>query len=178
MKRNEDAQKPVTVMEVASYVLGRDASTGADFELAGMQIIGGCAVCHATLGAHDACPSRSGYWKCSDSCIGGNGYGSVREAAEALGLGRIDILGPAPLTPGEETARNANDFHHGFLSRSMVAVIAADPNTRLRLLLVRCGASRFLAPAYCTQALIETVERDGLDYVRDVSLPVGGQWDT
>ena len=56
----------------------------------------------------------------------------------------------------------------GFVTEDQIpAVIAAD---RLCLLLVRCGAKRFIAPAQDVAAMIQAVERDG-DYVRDVSFP-------
>lgn len=70
----------------------------------------------------------------------------------------------------------------GFLLADDVATIAADPVTRLTLLLVRCGGGRFLAPADQVQHFIAIIDRDRKanetnpdlrgDYVRDVSLPV------
>lgn len=42
---------------------------------------------------------------------------------------------------------------------------------RLKLLLVRCGGCRFLAPAQDVAKLIRIVEAEGSDYVRDVSVP-------
>ena len=46
--------------------------------------------------------------------------------------------------------------------------------SRLEPLLVRCGGCRFTAPAQDVAHLIEIIERDGADYVRDVSFPAGG----
>ena len=71
----------------------------------------------------------------------------------------------------------------GFLTSAEVAEIAADPETRLAGLLVRCGSGRFLAPAQDVEHFIGIIERDaerahapgeGNDYVRDVSVPSGG----
>jgi len=61
----------------------------------------------------------------------------------------------------------------GFLVDADVAAIAADPATRLELLLVRCGGCRFLAPADQVAHLLRIIVREGSDYVRDVSLPAG-----
>jgi hypothetical protein len=56
---------------------------------------------------------------------------------------------------------------------------------RMHMCLVRCGQSRFLAPAHCVELLVEIIWRDfkaqkhagadmgASDYVRDVSLPAG-----
>lgn len=57
----------------------------------------------------------------------------------------------------------------GFLKDTDVAIIAH--HDRLRLILVRCGNGRFLCPAQDVAHFIAIIERDGTDYVRDVSLP-------
>jgi len=71
----------------------------------------------------------------------------------------------------------------GFLTSAEVAEIAADPETRLSGLLVRCGSGRFLAGAQDVGHFIEIIRRHaeleedpgrGTDYVRDVSVPAGG----
>lgn len=59
----------------------------------------------------------------------------------------------------------------GCLRETDVALIAGDARTRLTLLLVRCGGGRFLAPANQVKHFTDIIERDGADYVRDVSLP-------
>lgn len=56
----------------------------------------------------------------------------------------------------------------GFLSKNDIDDIAS--KDRLRQLLVRCGACRFLAAAQDINHLIKAVNAIG-DYVRDVSLP-------
>lgn len=70
----------------------------------------------------------------------------------------------------ERCARDAG----GFLRDTDVELVAADPTTRLTLLLVRCGGCRFLAPAQDVAHLIAIIERDGTDYIRDVSRPAEG----
>lgn len=64
---------PVTVAQVAA-AWGDSSATPA---------IGSCATCHATIAAHYAYPSRSGYWKCR-GCIGNDGYYDVSEAVAAI----------------------------------------------------------------------------------------------
>jgi hypothetical protein len=43
--------------------------------------------------------------------------------------------------------------------------------SRLQLLLVRCGNGRFLCPAQDVEHFCGIIEKEGSDYVRDVSLP-------
>ena len=57
----------------------------------------------------------------------------------------------------------------GFLDRLGIETIARED--RLRLLLVRCGNGRFLCPAQDVDHFIQIIDRDGQDYIRDVSLP-------
>jgi len=42
--------------------------------------------------------------------------------------------------------------------------------SRLQPLLVRCGSGRFSAPAQDVQHFITIIEREGSDYIRDVSI--------
>jgi hypothetical protein len=60
---------------------------------------------------------------------------------------------------------------HGFVSEAEVKIIATDPAYNRTLLLVRCGGCRFTADARAVLRLIDIIERDGRDYVRDVCLP-------
>jgi hypothetical protein len=83
----ETMQDPITVLELAEHRLGHEASTGADFEEAGLTMMGGCQVCHATLAAYNAYPCKSGYWRCEDH-IGDQGYPTAAEA-------NTDIFGVA-----------------------------------------------------------------------------------
>jgi hypothetical protein len=56
----------------------------------------------------------------------------------------------------------------GFLSTEDLAVVAS--NDRLAQVLVRCGGCRFTCPAQDAQHLMDIIERDDKDYVRDVTL--------
>lgn len=76
--------KPITILDLAKHRLGRDAVSGGDFEEAGLPILGGCCVCHATVGAFNACPSKSGYLKCKNGCIDNDGFLTVEEANKEI----------------------------------------------------------------------------------------------
>lgn len=76
----------ITIYELAGHRLHQpDATklTGADFEEAGLPILGGCEVCAATVAAYNACPSQSGYLRCT-GCIGTDGWDTVEDADRAL----------------------------------------------------------------------------------------------
>jgi hypothetical protein len=75
---------PITVLDLATFRIGRPASTGGDFAEAGLPLFGGCAVCGASVAAYNACPSRSGYLKCASGCIGEDGWDTVEEANRAI----------------------------------------------------------------------------------------------
>jgi hypothetical protein len=70
---------PITIKDLASHRLGFEASNGQHFYDAGLDILGGCAGCEASLAAYNGYPSKSGYWKCKD-CIGPNGWDTVESA--------------------------------------------------------------------------------------------------
>jgi hypothetical protein len=76
--------KPITIAELADHRLGREATTGEDYEQAKLPLMGGCCMCGATVAAYNSCPSKSGYLKCRTDCIGDDGYLTVEEACEAL----------------------------------------------------------------------------------------------
>jgi len=67
------------------------------------------------------------------------------------------------------TVLNRAKSNHGFLTMQDIKVIAKED--RLKQILVRCGNCRFLAAAQDVKHLIDIIERDGKDHVRDVSLP-------
>lgn len=62
---------------------------------------------------------------------------------------------------------------YGFLTDTDVALLAADPRTRLTPCLVRCGSGRFTTPAQDVAHFVAIIERDHVDYVRDVSIVAG-----
>ena len=57
--------------------------SGQDYFDAGLDIMGGCQVCEASLACYNGYPSKSGYWKCRD-CIDGDGWESAVEADTAI----------------------------------------------------------------------------------------------
>src|SRR5438309_8802724 len=71
---------PITLLQLAEYRLGRKARTGQDFEDAGLPMVGGCEICHATVSAYNACPSKSGNIRCLNGCIGEMGWDTVEQA--------------------------------------------------------------------------------------------------
>ncbi len=73
----------ITILQLAEHRLWREPVTGADFESAGLAIMGGCGVCGASIAAYNAHPSKAEVWKCS-GCIGDDGYATVQEADAAL----------------------------------------------------------------------------------------------
>lgn len=88
---------PVTFLDCATARLGRPASTGSDFEEAGLEIIGGCRRCEATLSAGNGCPSRSGWWHCEGCLDLGDGYESTEEFWRDWGDAAIvHLAGPDP----------------------------------------------------------------------------------
>ena len=61
---------------------------------------------------------------------------------------------------------------NGVITLEHVKKIASEPNTRLSLILVRCGCGRFLAPAQDIAHFTDIVSKSDVDYVRDISIPV------
>ena len=72
---------PITILDVAKARGVKEengAISGSEFFRVGLQFMGGCARCQASLAAFNAYPSKSGYWKC-DECIGDDGFATVDE---------------------------------------------------------------------------------------------------
>ena len=60
---------PITILDYVKSKAGeKDSYPAADFFAAGVDILGGCEICAATIAAYNAYPSKSGYWRCGD-CI-------------------------------------------------------------------------------------------------------------
>jgi hypothetical protein len=56
----------------------------------------------------------------------------------------------------------------GFITEAQLpAVIAED---RLQMIIVRCGNGRFVCPAQDVAHFIAIIEKEGSDYIRDVSI--------
>lgn len=74
----------ITIYDLIVARLGLDPETtdsisGAQAEEAGFALIGGCVRCGATLGAHNGCPTRIGYWACRDCCPDEAGFSTPEE---------------------------------------------------------------------------------------------------
>ena len=78
---------PITILDYVKTVVGdKDLYTAEDCLASGVDILGGCQGCQATIAAYNAYPATSGYWRCAD-CIGEDGYATV-----------ADFTAPAPVT--------------------------------------------------------------------------------
>ena len=75
----------VSIKDLASFRLGREATNGQDFWDAGLDILGGCQGCGASLAAYNGYPTKTGYWQCKD-CVAASGQGweEVQEACNDI----------------------------------------------------------------------------------------------
>jgi hypothetical protein len=70
---------PITILDYVKSKAGeKDSYSAGDFRSYGVEMLGGCEICQATIAAYNAYPSKSGYWRCAD-CIGSNGFDTVEE---------------------------------------------------------------------------------------------------
>ncbi|MGI8447652.1 MAG: hypothetical protein ACR2MP_10845 [Streptosporangiaceae bacterium] len=60
---------PITILDYVKFQVGeKDSYSAEDFHSTGVDIMGGCEGCAATIAGYNAYPSRSGYWRCADGC--------------------------------------------------------------------------------------------------------------
>jgi ribosomal protein L37AE/L43A len=70
---------PITILDYVKSKAGeKDSYSGEDFLRHGVEMLGGCEVCQATIAAYNAYPSKSGYWRCAN-CIGDTGFDTAEE---------------------------------------------------------------------------------------------------
>ena len=70
---------PITILDyVNPSSVDKDFYTAEDCLISGVDIIGGCQACAATIAIYNAYPSTSGYWRCAD-CIGDTGFATVTD---------------------------------------------------------------------------------------------------
>lgn len=70
---------PITILDYVKTVVGdKDFYTAEDCLISGVDIIGGCQSCAATIAAYNAYPSTSGFWRCAD-CIDDTGFATVAD---------------------------------------------------------------------------------------------------
>ena len=90
----------ITIFDYVKSVIGDKPEYAADdFYRCGVEMLGGCERCEATIGPWNAYPSKSGYWRCGD-CLGATGYETIRDFTSAE-LG--DYICPGCGTPGHIT---------------------------------------------------------------------------
>lgn len=77
----------VTILDLArerGAAFDEDGSINAQaLHDVGLDFIGGCESCQATLAAYNAYPSKSGYWRCQE-CIRDLGWEDVAAANQAI----------------------------------------------------------------------------------------------
>jgi len=97
---------PITILDYVKSVVGdKDFYTAEDCLISGVDILGGCQHCQATIACYNAYPSTSGYWRCAD-CIGTDGYATVAAftaSAACPSCGTTDNLSETRITTGERT---------------------------------------------------------------------------
>jgi hypothetical protein len=70
---------PITILDYVKSVVGdKDFYTAEDCLTSGVDILGSCQHCQATIAAYNAYPSTSGYWRCAD-CIGDTGFPTIAD---------------------------------------------------------------------------------------------------
>jgi predicted RNA-binding Zn-ribbon protein involved in translation (DUF1610 family) len=89
---------PITILDYVKSRVGEKLLYFAqDFYSNGVEMLGGCEQCHATIAAYNAYPSRSGFWRCAD-CIGDSGFATVEDftrydtEAETAAAGSVLLL--------------------------------------------------------------------------------------
>ena len=102
---------PITILDYVKSVVGdKDLYTAEDCLASGVDILGGCQGCHATIACYNAYRSTSGYWRCAD-CIGDDGYATIADFTDAYeaalltcpACGNADMISETRVTTGERT---------------------------------------------------------------------------
>ena len=103
---------PITILDYVKSVVGdKDLYTAEDCLASGVDILGGCQGCQATIACYNAYPSTSGYWRCAD-CIGEDGYATVADFTAPAPVtcpscGNTDNISEIRVTTGERTEEYA-----------------------------------------------------------------------
>ena len=101
---------PITILDYVKSVVGdKPLYTAEDCLRNGVDILGSCQLCAATIACYNAYPSTSGYWRCAD-CIGEDGFATVADftARQAPIIacpicGNTDTISETRITTGERT---------------------------------------------------------------------------
>jgi hypothetical protein len=104
----------ITILDYVKSVVGeKDLYTAEDCLSSGVDILGGCQGCLATIACYNAYPSKTGYWRCAD-CIGDTGFATVAEFTASMpgttscpSCGNADTLSEIRITTGERTEEYA-----------------------------------------------------------------------
>ena len=99
---------PITILDYVKSVVGdKDLYTAEDCLASGVDILGGCQGCQASIAVYNAYPSTSGYWRCA-GCIGTGGFATVADfiAHEAAivtcpACGNTEAISETRVTTGE-----------------------------------------------------------------------------
>ena len=98
---------PITILDYVKSVVGdKDLYTAEDCLASGVDILGGCQGCQASIGLQRL-PLHSGYWRCAN-CIGTDGFATVahftaHEAAIVTcpACGNAETISETRVTTGE-----------------------------------------------------------------------------
>jgi hypothetical protein len=92
---------PITILDYVKSKAGeKDSYSAEDFYRNGVEMLGGCEVCQATIAAYNAYPSKSGFWRCAN-CIGNSGFTTVDEFLQE-GMDLNSALSPGEAEADEE----------------------------------------------------------------------------
>ena len=104
---------PITILDYVKSVVGdKPLYTAEDCLRSGVDILGGCQLCAATIACYNAYPSTSGYWRCAD-CIGDTGYATVADFTNCTGrtacpaCGNTDAITETRITTSDNAAEDA-----------------------------------------------------------------------
>ena len=104
---------PITILEYVKSVVGdKDIYTAEDCLTSGVDIIGGCQTCGATIACYNAYPSTTGYWRCA-GCIGEDGFATIADftahpsTANCPACGNAETISETRITTSEHTEQYA-----------------------------------------------------------------------
>ena len=102
---------PITILDYVKSVVGeKDIYSPDDFYRSGVDILGGCQGCHATLAAYNAYPSTSGFWRCAD-CIGQSGFATITDFTASMSVTACPACGNADnLSETRITTERAEEY--------------------------------------------------------------------
>jgi hypothetical protein len=105
---------PITILDYVKTIVGeKDFYTAEDCLTSGVDILGGCQSCAATIAAYNAYPSTSGSWRCA-GCIGDTGFATVTDftthtsiAVTCPACGNTDTISETRITTSDQAEEYA-----------------------------------------------------------------------